>query len=367
MKRAIIGMGSNLGDRAAYLAEARRLIAERVGEILDTSSELETEAWGFEAPAFINQVIVVGTELEPLALLDELQRIERELGRTEKTRWSDGQPEYHNRTIDLDILDYDHQTYQDERLTLPHPRIREREFVKTQLEELDLLGGIPFPENAPTRTEPKGNVPYSYIVVEGCIGAGKTTLTKMLAEDYNAELVLERFADNPFLPQFYKDPVHYAFPVEMTFLMDRYQQLRSLLTARDVFKDFVIGDYFIDKCIIFSKNNLLADEYNLYKNVFDTISSFLPKPKLILYLYNDAEHLLRNIAMRGREYEKDITAEYLNSIQDSYIGYFKQQTQIPILLVETAKLDFVKNPGDYQRIRQLVEAKYEPGIHRITF
>lgn len=367
MKRAIIGLGSNLGDRSAYLGEARRRIAERVGEIIAASSELETESWGFEAPAFLNQIVVVNTHMEPEVLLDELQRIERELGRTEKTRWTDGQPEYHNRTIDLDILDYDHRIYHDERLTLPHPRIHDREFVLRQLEELGLLQDIPIPGQEPAEIGKKGNVPYSYMVVEGCIGAGKTTLTKMLAEDYNAELVLERFADNPFLPKFYKDPVHYAFPVEMTFLMDRYQQLRNLLTARDMFKDFVIGDYFIDKCIIFSKNNLLTDEYNLYKNVFDTISSFLPKPQLILYLYNDAEHLLKNIASRGREYEKDITADYLNNIQDSYIAYFKQQTQIPILLVETAKLDFVKNPVDYQRIRQLVEANYEKGIHRITF
>ena len=210
-------------------------------------------------------------------------------------------------------------------------------------------------------------IPYNYIVVEGCIGAGKTTLSKMLAEDFNAELVLERFADNPFLPKFYKDPVHYAFPVEMTFLMDRYQQLKSLLSARDLFTEAVIGDYFIDKCIIFSKNNLLPDEYNLYKNVFDTISSFLPKPDMILYLYNDTQQLLQNIARRGREYEKDITAEYLQDIQESYLTYFRQHANMPILLVETAQMDFVANPADYRRIRQLTEQTYPVGIHRITF
>ncbi len=210
-------------------------------------------------------------------------------------------------------------------------------------------------------------IPYNYIVIEGCIGAGKTTLSKMLAADFNAELVLERFADNPFLPKFYKDPVHYAFPVEMTFLMDRYQQLKNLLTARDLFTDAVIGDYFIDKCIIFSKNNLLPDEYNLYRNVFDTISSFLPKPEIILYLYNDPQQLLRNIARRGREYEKEITAEYLQDIQDSYLTYFTQHATMPVLLVETAQLDFVLNPSDYLKIKQLVEKKYPVGIHRITF
>lgn len=368
-KRVIIGMGSNLGDRADFLARARCLIRDRVGEIEAVSSVAETEAWGFEAPSFLNQVVVVRTVLEPMALLDGLQRIERELGRTVKTRLDGEAPEYHSRTIDLDILDYDHLEFHDDRLTLPHPRIRERDFVLRQLEELHLSDQIPgCASPAPaSEPEPKDGVLYNYIVIEGCIGAGKTTLTKMLAEDYNAELVLERFADNPFLPKFYKDPLHYAFPVEMTFLMDRYQQLRNLLAARDMFKDFVIGDYFIDKCIIFSKNNLLPDEYNLYKSVFETISSFLPKPDLILYLYNDADRLLHNIAARGREYEKGITAEYLNNIQDSYLSYFKQLATMPILLVETAKLDFVRNAADYQRIKRLVGNRYGAGVHRVTF
>ena len=359
MKEAVIALGSNMGDRAENLSQARLLIGGQVGEILRASSVIETEAWGFDAPPFLNQVVVVRTPLEPLPLLDTLQRIERDLGRTEKTTYTDGVPNYHDRTIDLDILDYDGLVYQDDRLTLPHPRIAERDFVLRSLDEL----GIRFP----AADQRMGDIPYNYIVVEGCIGAGKTTFSKMLAADCNAELVLERFADNPFLPKFYKDPVHYAFPVEMTFLMDRYQQLKNLLSARDLFKDCVIGDYFIDKCIIFSKNNLLDDEYNLYAKVFETISSFLPKPDLILYLYNDTEHLLQNIAKRGREYEKDITAEYLAGIQDSYLTYFRQHANMPVLLVDATRIDFVQNPSDYQRLRQLVGHKYPAGIHRITF
>ncbi|MCR4737628.1 MAG: 2-amino-4-hydroxy-6-hydroxymethyldihydropteridine diphosphokinase [Bacteroidales bacterium] len=361
MKEVIIGLGSNMGDRAGYLSQARLRIEEEVGEILRASSVIETESWGFDAPPFLNQVLVVRTLLEPLPLLDILQRIERDLGRREKTVYEDGVPRYQNRTIDLDILDYGGLVYQDERLTLPHPRITERDFVLQSLDEL----GIRIPTTA--ADQHLDDIPYNYIVVEGCIGAGKTTFSKMLAADYNAELVLERFADNPFLPKFYKDPVHYAFPVEMTFLMDRYQQLKNLLSARDLFKDCVIGDYFIDKCIIFSKNNLLDDEYNLYAKVFETISSFLPKPDLILYLYKDTEHLLQNIAKRGREYEKDITAEYLAGIQENYLNYFRQHANMPVLLVDATHLDFVQNPSDYQRLRQLVGRKYPAGIHRITF
>jgi deoxyadenosine/deoxycytidine kinase len=203
--------------------------------------------------------------------------------------------------------------------------------------------------------------------VEGTIGAGKTTLSTMLARDYNAELVLERFADNPFLEKFYKDPVHYAFPVEMTFLMDRYQQLRNLLTARDLFTDFVLGDYFIDKCLLFSKNNLSQDEFALFKKVFDTVSGFLPKPDLILYLYTNPDRLLKQIAKRNRDFEKDITKEYLSDIQEKYLTYFRENQQIPILLLDTENVDFVENPSDYQKIKELVANRYEAGVHRILF
>lgn len=367
MKKAVIGMGSNMGDRAENLTQARKLMSERVGVITRCSSVAETESWGFDAPPFLNQAVILQTELPPLALLDELQQIERELGRTQKTQIVDGAPVYQSRTIDLDILDYDGMCYQDSRLTIPHPHIGDRNFVINELVELGLQELIPTSCLETSKKQPRKMIPYNYIVVEGCIGAGKTTLSKMLAADYNAEIVLERFADNPFLPKFYKDPVHYAFPVEMTFLMDRYQQLKSLLSARDLFTDCVIGDYFIDKCIIFSKNNLLTDEYNLYKNVFDTISSFLPKPDMIMYLYNDTDHLLKNIAKRGREYEKEITADYLQNIQDSYLTYFRQHATMPILLVDTSQLDFVQSKDDYERLRQLVEQTYPAGIQRITF
>lgn len=208
---------------------------------------------------------------------------------------------------------------------------------------------------------------YNYIVIEGCIGAGKTSLAEMFAEDFNAELVLERFADNTFLPKFYKDPEHYAFPLEMTFLTERYQQLKTLLTKRDLFTDLVIADYFIDKCVIFSKNNLQTDEYNLFTKVYEIISTYLPKPDLLIYLYNTSDNLLKNIAKRGRPYEQEITAEYLESIQENYLNYLKNRTQIPILIVESNKLDFVNNAEDYQKLKDLVSQTYPVGITRIIF
>jgi len=204
---------------------------------------------------------------------------------------------------------------------------------------------------------------YNYIAIEGCIGAGKTTLSEMLAADFNAELILERFADNPFLAKFYKDPTHYAFPLEMTFLTDRYQQLKNLLSKRDIFTDLVIADYFIDKCAIFSKNNLQQDEYNLFLKIYDIISGFLPKPDILIYLYNSPENLLKNIAKRGREYEKEIQAEYLVSIQENYLTFFKQRAQFPILIVEATTLDFVNSVEDYQNIKSLFQQTYDTGVH----
>ena len=206
---------------------------------------------------------------------------------------------------------------------------------------------------------------YNYIAIEGCIGAGKTSLAERLAADFNAELILERFADNPFLAKFYKEPEHYAFPLEMTFLTDRYQQLKNLLSQRDLFTDLVVADYFIDKCAIFSKNNLQQDEYNLFLKVYEIISEFLPKPDILVYLYNSSENLLKNIAKRGRVYEQEIQPEYLESIQENYLTFFKQRAQFPILIVESNALDFVHQQEDYEKIKALLQKKYEIGVHRI--
>ena len=136
--RAVIGLGSNKGDREFYLQSARCLIERELGSIMLCSSVIETPSWGFTSSPFLNQVIVMVTPLSPIELLDGLQSIERRLGRTQKSYVKDGKPVYHARTIDLDILDYDRMHYQDERLTLPHPHIAERDFVLASLKELNL-------------------------------------------------------------------------------------------------------------------------------------------------------------------------------------------------------------------------------------
>lgn len=208
---------------------------------------------------------------------------------------------------------------------------------------------------------------YNYIVIEGNIGSGKTSLAKMIAEEYNAKFIPERFEDNSFLPKFYKDPDKYAFPLEMSFLADRYQQLKDELSKRDLFKSFIVADYFIDKSLIFARNNLQKDEFNLYARLFEIMNSTLPKPELILYLHNNVLRLKENINHRGRSYENSIQTDYLEKIQEGYFNYFRHKTERRIVIVDTQHIDFVANKDDYQKVRELIDKTYPPGIHRITF
>lgn len=195
---------------------------------------------------------------------------------------------------------------------------------------------------------------YNYIVIEGNIGAGKTTLATMIAGEYNAKLILERFADNPFLPKFYKEPARYSFPLELSFLADRYRQLREEVVERDLFRSFTISDYYFMKSLVFSSKTLEEDEFNLYRQLFYIVYSTLPKPDLYVYLHTTPEKLLENIAQRGREYEKSITAEYLSGIQDGYFSFFRQNPEHRYLVIDLNNKDFVADASVYDRIKEMI-------------
>jgi deoxyadenosine/deoxycytidine kinase len=198
---------------------------------------------------------------------------------------------------------------------------------------------------------------FNYIAIEGNIGAGKTTLTNKLAEDFNAKTVLERFADNPFLPKFYQDQNRYAFPLEMSFLADRYQQISDDLAQFDLFKDFIVADYHIFKSLIFAKVTLAEDEYRLYRNLFDIIYKEMPKPDLYIYLYQSTEKLLENIKQRGRSYEQEIPAEYLIKINSGYLDYIKSQKDLNVLIIDVTNRDFLDNQEDYAYILEEIKNK----------
>jgi len=195
---------------------------------------------------------------------------------------------------------------------------------------------------------------YNYIVIEGNIGAGKTTLATMIAEEFNAKLILERFADNPFLPKFYEDPARFSFPLELSFLAERYRQLREELVEQDLFKSFTVADYYFMKSLVFASSTLESDEFNLYRQIFYIIYGSLPKPDLYVYLHVTPDRLLKNIELRGRDYEKSIKAEYLAGIQESYFTFFRQNPENRYLILDVNNLDFVSRKEDYEMIRNAI-------------
>ena len=205
---------------------------------------------------------------------------------------------------------------------------------------------------------------YKFVVIEGNIGAGKTTLASMLAKDYNARLILENFNENPFLPKFYKDPEKHAFPLELFFIAERYHQLTQK-KEQDLFQPITIADYFFMKSKLFAQNNLQQDEQQLFNSLFEIMLSSLQKPDLLVYLYADVSRLQWNIKKRGRSFEQKITNEYLQNIQDRYLDYLRKQTYFPVLLLDISNIDFKEDKNIYERISNLLDKTYESGLHQV--
>lgn len=211
----------------------------------------------------------------------------------------------------------------------------------------------------------KNSFPHQFIAIEGNIGAGKTTLCGMLEKDYGAKLVLEQFTDNPFLPYFYKNPERYAFQVELFFMTERHKQLQEHLAQRSLFQEFTVSDYFFIKTLLFAKNNLIEEEYRLFQRLFHVLNTTFRKPDLLVYLHRPVEDLLKNIKQRGRKYEKDIKAEYLQSLQTAYFDYFRTVTDIPVLIIDVEGCDFWKKKKQYKKIVKLLQSEeYTLGVQR---
>lgn len=206
---------------------------------------------------------------------------------------------------------------------------------------------------------------YQFITIEGNIGAGKTTLAHLLNKHYNARLILEEFADNPFLPKFYENPQQYAFPLELFFMAERYKQLKDLLHTKDLFNSVTISDYLFTKCLLFAKVNLPADEFRLYQRLFDIIHQQLIQPEILIYLHAPVHKLQANIRKRNRSYEQQIPDDYLFNIQETYTHYIKQHN-IKTLFVDTSKADFLGNPAHLKAITDALEKEYSEGQHFIT-
>lgn len=208
---------------------------------------------------------------------------------------------------------------------------------------------------------------YEFIAIEGNIGAGKTSLAHMMSREFNARLILEEFEDNSFLPKFYEDPKRYAFPLEMSFLAARFNQLKKQLLEKDLFQQHIVSDYIFAKCMLFSKTNLNDDEYDLYLKLFEIINVQMRQPDLLIYLHNPVQKLQWNIMNRGRSYEQKISDEYLQTIGDAYLSYLHANAHLRILLVDCSSIDFVARPEHYQSLMSLVCKEYSPGIHHVSF
>ncbi len=365
-----LSIGSNLGKKLHNLQGAVFLLEKELGKILTLSKVYQCHAWGFDADDFLNACLSIETHMAPEALLNQVLFIEKKMGR-ERT----GDTGYRSRNIDIDILYYNDNVLTSETLTVPHPKLHERRFVLRPLSDIapqfyhPILGSDT--RNLLQQCEDK-DIPQKttytlyrnqeelfsqseFIAIEGNIGAGKTTLAKKIATDFNAKLVLERFAENPFLPNFYKDQARHAFPLEMSFLADRYQQFSDDTSQYDLFKSFMVSDYDIFKSLIFAKITLQKQEFDLYRKIFDFMYKEVKKPKIYIFLYQTTERLLENIKKRGRNYEQGITPEYLDSINRGYFNYIKGYPELNSLIIDISEMDFIANPEDYETIIGIIQ------------
>jgi deoxyguanosine kinase len=206
---------------------------------------------------------------------------------------------------------------------------------------------------------------YNFITIEGNIGAGKTTLSHLLSKHYNARLILEEFADNPFLPKFYESPDQYAFPVELFFMAERYKQLKDLLQTKDMFQHVTISDYLFTKCLLFAKTNLNDEEFRLYQKLFEIINPQIVQPEILIYLHAPVNKLMENIRKRNRDYELQISGEYLFTLQETYTQYIKQHN-IKTLFVDAGNADFLGNEEHLKIITDALDKEYENGQHYLT-
>mgnify|MGYP000468476671 CR=1 FL=1 len=370
--QVILSLGTNQGQKLENIEKCIALLHNEVGTIIKVSSLYESDSWGFDSDSFYNCVVVMHTNLSSFKLLKKVLKVESKMGRIRKTT-----KKYESRIIDIDIIVFDEEIIESENLKIPHPLLKKRLFVLIPMQEVipDWIHPIDkttiseiinlCDDNGRCLIISKLIIPidkidlssYNYIAIEGNIGAGKTTLAAKIAEDFNAKIVLERFADNPFLPKFYKNHNRYAFPLEMSFLADRYQQIADDLAQFDLFKDFIIADYHIFKSLIFAKVTLSEDEFRLYKTLFDIIYKEMPKPDLYVYLYQNTDKLLQNIKRRGRSFEQKISKTYLEKINNGYLDYIKTQKDLNILVIDVSDKDFVKNQIDYVFILNEIKNK----------
>ena len=366
-----LSLGSNLGDKINNLQTTINLIDSKVGDVLLISSVYQTKAKGFVGEDFLNCCVSLRTSMEPKILIKELINIESQNGRLRSNRNI-----YESRSIDIDILFYEDKIINQHNLTIPHPRMNERNFVikplldiakskihpvlNRTISEIDLdLGDTEIIKINDDLVLPVIEKLKSIknIVIEGNIGVGKTCLSEKLSKDLNKELILEGYMDNPFLEKYYENPDRYALNVELTFLTDRCRQLSDFNNQISLFSSGLVSDYDIFKSLVFAGISLKEIEYNLFRKIFTYMTKDLFKSNLIIYLLQSTEQLLENIKKRGRGFEKKIDKKYLDKINQGYLNYLKNNSDLNIIYVDVSDLDFVESKTDYFELLYRVKKK----------
>ncbi|PIQ63805.1 MAG: 2-amino-4-hydroxy-6-hydroxymethyldihydropteridine diphosphokinase [Bacteroidetes bacterium CG12_big_fil_rev_8_21_14_0_65_60_17] len=392
--RAYIALGSNLGDRVQIIESAvHALAATENVTLVAVSSLYESAAMTLPGsgaqPDYINAVAAIDTSLTAPELLTRCLEIEHAQGRKREAgkRWQ-------ARTLDMDILLYGDLRVNTDELTIPHPGLADRPFFREPLAEI--APGVKLPSPTKSRTEYlagmslfenettghtdahrassdeaaadttamdiPAELPHHlrYVIIEGVIGAGKTSLARRLAEHFSGRLVLEEFDDNPFLERFYDDRPRWALQTQLSFLASRFRQQQTLARP-DLFHNVSVSDYAFDKDRIFARINLDGDELSLYETMFSIMQPTVPRPDLIVYLQASTDRLIQNIAERGRPYEANMDWDYIDALNRAYNEYFFHYTAGPLLIVNATHMDFVKQSAHLDEIIRQIAGDTPPG------
>jgi len=361
-KTVWLALGSNVGDRAGHLRKALEILREISTDTFHVSKIYETEPLGPGPQGkYLNLCMRLSTVLNPRQLLSYWEDVEARVGRIRRGRWEP-------REIDVDILAYDRKTLREHDFILPHPHLADRQFVLAPLAEIDgdtvlpghrdsvnrLLANCREAQGPSDITEyrllPGGSLSLPdhlrYVAIEGVIGAGKTTLVKLLGERLGGQTLYEEFENNPFLADFYKDRHRFAFQTQIFFLLSRFRQIQDYFQQQDLFRPQVVSDYMFAKDKIFATQNLDENEMGLYQRLAGMMERQIPQPDYVVYLQADTKTLMNRIRQRDRDYERNMDESYIESLNRAYNNYFHYYDASPLLIVNTNHIDFVRKQED---------------------
>lgn len=355
MNKAFLCLGGNLGNRLENIEGAITLIAKHIGKITQQSFVYETAAWGSSSSInYLNKCILVHTLLKPEPLLKKILAIEKKLGRVRSNHQNT------DRTIDIDILLFNSEIINTKQLEVPHPRMHLRNFVLVPLN--DIAPNVVHPKynksiktllkTSKDKLQVKKYKSKIIICIEGNIGSGKTTLGTQLAKSLNALYIKEEFENNPLLPLFYKDPKKFSLPLEISFLLTRFNQLTEAFAQPN---NYIVCDYSMHKCLWFASVNLSAKKYKYFEKLFFNIASQLPQPDLIIYLKTNHTNLQQNIKKRGRAYEQNIKSDYLKAVQHNYEKGLKKLNNLSQMHVQIKNYDKISFSNLVKEIKNQVK------------